>query len=54
MPDETFAPDPQARTHWELRHRIVETPGIEVTSQWIDDETEVRREAFRAVAGGFG
>lgn len=40
MPDETFAPDPQARTHWELRHRIVETPGIEVTSQWIDDETE--------------
>lgn len=40
MPEETYAPEPNARTHWELRHRIVETPGIEVTTQWLGDQTE--------------
>lgn len=40
MPDETFAPDPHARTHWVMRHRVITGPGIEVTTQTLADQHE--------------
>lgn len=40
MPEETASPDPQARTHWELRHRVVDGPGVEVTEQWLSGQEE--------------
>lgn len=66
MPDETFSPEPRPRTHWEMRHRVIDTPGIEVSSQWLDDQeegtgvmlvnaaTRQRHECFVSVSGPGG
>ena len=40
MPDETFAPEPDARTHWVMRHRVAAGPGIEVVTQTLTDQQE--------------
>lgn len=39
-PNETASPEAPARTHWELRHRVIDSPGIEVTEQWLADQEE--------------
>jgi hypothetical protein len=44
-PTESYPPDPGARTHWELRHRVVDTKGMRVMGQRIgrgEESTSVR------------
>jgi len=44
-PTETYPPDPDARTHWELRHRLLDTKGMQVVGQRIgqsEESTSVR------------
>ncbi|MFT4165299.1 MAG: hypothetical protein QM650_08655 [Microlunatus sp.] len=40
MPDETVASEPNARTHWVMRHRVTAGPGIEVVTQTLADQHE--------------
>lgn len=39
-PTESYPPDPDTRTHWELRHRVVDTKGLRVAGQRIGQEEE--------------
>lgn len=44
-PSEPYPPDPDARTHWELGHRVVDVKGLSVVGQRIghdDESTSVR------------
>jgi hypothetical protein len=40
LPTETPHPGPPARTHWELRHRLLDTAGLLVVGQQLDDAGE--------------
>ncbi|HEY5979866.1 MAG TPA: hypothetical protein VIT41_09540 [Microlunatus sp.] len=40
VPTETPHPGPPARTHWELRHRVVDTEGMRVVGQQLDASGE--------------
>ena len=45
VPTETPHPGPPARTHWELRHRLLDTAGLRVVGQQLDaggESTTVR------------
>ena len=45
LPTETPHPGPPARTHWELRHRLLDTAGLRVVGQQLDaagESTTVR------------
>lgn len=39
-PPEDYAPDPDARQHWVLRHRLLDTKGMTVTEQYISGYEE--------------
>ncbi|HYI58699.1 MAG TPA: hypothetical protein VEX66_11055 [Microlunatus sp.] len=39
-PEEMYTPDPNPRTHWELRHRVVDASGLQVIGQHLAHREE--------------
>lgn len=50
-PDQPYVPDPDPRTHWVLRHRVVDATGLRVTGQQISHHEESSSVAVAAQGG---